>query len=88
LGKSGDLVILTLFGTGWRGRSSLQWVQVQILGPPLEVLYAGPQGEFAGLDQINVRLPSEPVARVVQELRLWVDGQPANPVVISLEQKP
>jgi uncharacterized protein (TIGR03437 family) len=85
LGAPGDRVILTLFGTGIRGRSSLQAVQASIVGPPLEVLYAGPQGDFVGLDQINIRLPENPFVRDVQELRLMIDGRPANPVLIHLQ---
>jgi uncharacterized protein (TIGR03437 family) len=85
LGGPGDQVVLTLFGTGIRGRSSLAAVEASIIGPPLEVLYAGPQGGFVGLDQVNIRLPANPVARVVQELRLVVDGRVANPVVINLQ---
>jgi uncharacterized protein (TIGR03437 family) len=82
---AGYQVVLSLYGTGIRGRSSLQAVQASIIGPPLEVLYAGPQGEFVGMDQLNVRLPAEPVVRDVQQLRLVVDGRPANPVVVHLK---
>jgi len=85
LGSPGDQVVLTLFGTGIRGRSSLEAVQASIIGPPLEVLYAGPQGEFVGLDQVNVRLPAEPIVRDVQQLRLVIDGRLANPVLIHLK---
>jgi uncharacterized protein (TIGR03437 family) len=85
LGGPGDRVVLTLFGTGIRGRSSVDSVQASIIGPPLEVLYAGPQGEFVGLDQVNVRLPADPFVRDVQELRLVIDGRAANPVMIHLK---
>jgi uncharacterized protein (TIGR03437 family) len=85
LGGPDDQVVLTLFGTGIRGRSSLQAVQASITGPPLEVLYAGPQGEFVGLDQVNVRLPTQPIVRDVQELRLVIDGRVANPVLIQFK---
>ena len=85
LGDPDDQVVLTLFGTGIRARSSLQAVQASIIGPPLEVLYAGPQGEFVGLDQVNVRLPTQPIVRDVQELRLVIDGRVANPVLIQFK---
>jgi len=52
-----DQLFLVLFGTGMRFRSSLSNVSVKIGGIDAPVEYAGPQGEFAGLDQINVRLP-------------------------------
>ena len=85
LGQPGDQVVLALFGTGIRGRSSLQGIEASVIGPPLEVLYAGPQGEFVGLDQINVRLPADPFVRDVQEFRLVIDGRLANPVLIHLK---
>lgn len=46
---------IALFGTGWR--NSLP-VTVRINGQPATVEYAGPAGDFPGLDQINVRLPA------------------------------
>jgi uncharacterized protein (TIGR03437 family) len=85
LGSPGDQVVLTVFGTGIRGRSSLQSIQASIAGPPLEVLFAGPQGEFVGLDQVNLLLPAVPFVRDVQELRLVIDGRWANPVLIQLK---
>nr|MCU0229661.1 hypothetical protein [Bryobacterales bacterium] len=48
-------VFLILFGTGFRGNTSLPVVNVG--GFPAEVVYAGPQASFAGLDQINIRIP-------------------------------
>ena len=58
LGRDTDEVSLVLFGTGWRFRSSLANVFIVIGGTVLPVQYAGPQGEFSGLDQINVRISS------------------------------
>lgn len=46
--------VIAIFGTGWR--NSLP-VQVTIGGRACVVEYAGAAGGFAGLDQINVRLP-------------------------------
>ena len=85
VGGPGDEVVLTLFATGIRGRTSLGAIQATVISPPLDVLYAGPQGEFVGLDQINIRLPRDPFVRDVQELRLLIDGRLANPVVIHLK---
>jgi uncharacterized protein (TIGR03437 family) len=57
LGPENDQVILILFGTGLRNRSSLGAASVIIGGLPAPVRYVGPQGAFAGVDQINLRLP-------------------------------
>ncbi|HEX4948650.1 MAG TPA: hypothetical protein VFZ34_18385 [Blastocatellia bacterium] len=68
-------VYVSLFGTGWRfanasqGGKSLEFVSeiavprntvtVEVNRQPVEVLYAGAQPEYLGLDQINIKLPRE-----------------------------
>ena len=47
---------------------------------PGTVTYAGPQGSFPGLDQVNVLLPSTFTGMGVQNLTLTVNGSTANPV--------
>jgi uncharacterized protein (TIGR03437 family) len=51
------------------------------------VTYAGPQGTYAGLDQVNVQLPSGVAAAgpgtIV--LQLTVDRQPSNQVTLSIQ---
>ncbi len=51
----GQSSVIALFGTGWR--NSLP-VSIKINGQAATVEYAGASGGFAGLDQINVRLPA------------------------------
>ena len=51
-----EQVFLLLYGTGFRHHSGLNNVNVTINGADAEVLFAGAQGEFVGLDQCNVRL--------------------------------
>ncbi len=51
-----DTLIIELFGTGIRHRSSLSTVTASVKGQNLQVQYAGPQGD-PGLDQINVLIP-------------------------------
>jgi uncharacterized protein (TIGR03437 family) len=57
-------------------------VSVTIGGEPVEVLYVGPQGQFPGLDQINVRVPARLAGRGNVEVRLSVEGRMANPVTV------
>jgi uncharacterized protein (TIGR03437 family) len=71
---------LELYGTGIRGRSGLQGVTATIAGRNAEVLFAGPQGHFAGLDQVNVKVPAELAAGQLVQLQLTVDGRRANAV--------
>lgn len=80
-----DEVYLLLFGTGLQHRASLETVKAIIGGVEAEVLYAGPQGAFVGLDQINVRLPHSLMGRGEVNLVLVVDGQPANTVRIKVQ---
>lgn len=83
LGGTGDQVFLLLFGTGLRFRSALSSVTATIGGVPVETLYAGAQGAFQGLDQINLRLPGNLAGRGEVDVRLVVDGNTANIVRLS-----
>jgi uncharacterized protein (TIGR03437 family) len=56
-GPPSDELFLVVFGTGIRGRSSPRAVKALVDNVELAVEYVGPQGEFAGIDQINIRLP-------------------------------
>jgi len=52
-----DELFLEIFGTGLRFRSTLSDVIGAIAGTAVPVEYVGPQSEFPGLDQINLRIP-------------------------------
>ncbi len=81
-----DQIYLVLFGTGIRNRASLANVEVALNGSiKAEVLYAGPQGNFVGLDQLNILLPqirNTPMA----DLIVVVDGKPSNKVQLVFKQ--
>ena len=51
-------------------------------GINVPVTYAGAQGTFAGLDQVNVSLPAELAGRGLVDIVLTVDGQQANTLQI------
>ena len=84
LGAATDQVILELFGTGIRGRSALTAVTATIGGQAAEVQYAGPQGGFAGLDQVNIRVPRGLAVRGAVDVILVVDGKTANTVTVNI----
>jgi uncharacterized protein (TIGR03437 family) len=84
LGAATDQVILELFGTGIRGRSALTAVTAKIGGQDAEVQYAGPQGGYAGLDQVNIRVPRSLAGRGNVDVVLTVDGKTANAVTIKV----
>lgn len=84
LGMDDDRVFLVLYGTGLRLRSSEANVRAQIGGFELPVLYAGPQGVFAGLDQINIELPRALAGLGEIEITLIADGVATNLVQINI----
>jgi uncharacterized protein (TIGR03437 family) len=76
---------LNLFGTGIRNRSSLSSVIVTIQGNSVPVLFAGPQGYYVGLDQVNVAVPLSLRGSGETDLVLTVDGQAANTVRVNIQ---
>ena len=76
---------LTLFGTGIRFRNTSLPVTAQIGGTEVEVLYAGEQKEFVGLDQVNLRLTPTLVGRGQVDIVLFIEGRTTNPLTISFK---
>ena len=85
LGAQSDQVFLLLFGTGCKQRSSLAGVTVEIGGTPVETSYVGPQGDFVGLDQINLRLLRSFAGRGEVQIRMVIDGKSANLVTVTMK---
>ena len=81
LGGSGEQIYLQLYGTGLRGGSAVATVggvSVPVAGPV-------PQGEFTGLDQVNLGpLPSTLAGRGELEISLIVAGKPSNIVTVNI----
>jgi len=88
LGSATDSVYLSLYGTGIRNLSSgsavLATIDWEFSAP---VTYAGAQGTYAGVDQVNVELPKglASVAPGTIVLQLTVDGQPSNQVTLAIQ---
>jgi uncharacterized protein (TIGR03437 family) len=76
--------VLQLFGTGMDALSAGE-VQVTLAGLPGSVTYAGPQGSFVGLDQINVVIPSSLAASGSIPIVLTAEGQTANTVNVTVK---
>ncbi|MEK7829485.1 MAG: M36 family metallopeptidase [Acidobacteriota bacterium] len=88
--------ILVLYATGVRrvpaanpndGNGVAESVTVTIDGRAANVLYAGAQGSFAGLDQINVEFPTALAGQGARrvEVVVTVGGVTANRVTIQLK---
>ena len=84
MGGATDSVFLTLFGTGLRKNSGLANVRASIGGATVAVVFAGAQGEFAGLDQVNLQLPASLRGRGDVSIGLTVDGQTSNSVTVNV----
>jgi uncharacterized protein (TIGR03437 family) len=85
LGPESDQLFLILFGSGLRNRSALSAVTARIGGVDVETLFAAPQGDFAGLDQVNLRLPRSLAGRGDVDIALNVNSVPANTVRIAIK---
>jgi uncharacterized protein (TIGR03437 family) len=92
LGPATDMVVIVLYGTGFRFRSGLDQVSVRFTSensttPPVaaEVQFAGPAPGFAGLDQLNFVLPRSLAGRGLLDLQLTVEGKTANLVKLNVK---
>ncbi|MGE0127070.1 MAG: S8 family serine peptidase [Blastocatellales bacterium] len=85
LGNASDQVFLLLFGTGLRFLSAQSAATCSIGGVNSEVLFAGAQGDFVGLDQMNVRLARSLIGSGEVDLVVTVDGNAANTARINVK---
>jgi uncharacterized protein (TIGR03437 family) len=82
LGPPDDRVFLVLYGTGIQHAVSLTATQN---GVTLPVLFFGPQGQYAGLDQINIALPRSLAGAGLVSIIVSADGEAANPVTVAIQ---
>ncbi len=85
IGNATDQLFLLAFGTGFRNGTGLANVSATIGGTSAAVSYAGTQGNFVGLDQANIRIPSSLAGRGEVNVVLSVDGKSSNAVVINVK---
>jgi uncharacterized protein (TIGR03437 family) len=76
--SSAAQAVAVLYGTGIRNRSSLSAVTVTVGPTSVPAIYAGTQGQFEGLDQVNFQLPASLIGQGVVDLTIRVDGQQSN----------
>ena len=93
-------VYVSLFGTGWRfanqtqGGKALEFVSevaaprntvtVELNRQPVEVLYAGAQSEYLGLDQINLKLPRD-LKPGLYPMVIKIGDQMSNEVLLRVQ---
>jgi uncharacterized protein (TIGR03437 family) len=81
---SGGPTYLTLFGTGFQAAGT-SGVTVTVNGQPATVVYAGPQGTLAGIDQVNVLLPQSLAGKGNVNILLTASGVQANGAQITVQ---
>jgi uncharacterized protein (TIGR03437 family) len=84
LGPPEEQIFLVLFGTGIRNYSLMRNVKATLAGVEAEVHYAGPQGQYVGLDQVNIKVPRSALVSGEVDLVLSVDGIKSNPVRVHI----
>ncbi len=82
LGPATDDVILLLYGTGIRNASA---VTATIGGVKADVLGFVAQGQYAALDQVNVRIPRSLIGKGDANVVLTVDGYKTNVATINVK---
>jgi uncharacterized protein (TIGR03437 family) len=82
MGEATDQIFLVLYGTGIRFNSGVNSILATVGGLSGEVFYAGPAPGFAGVDQINLRLPRQLVGRGEVTLTLTASARESNTVSI------
>jgi uncharacterized protein (TIGR03437 family) len=83
-GPETDQLFLVLYGTGIRFATATNRVVVQIGGVTVPTAFAGPQGQFTGVDQINAGpLPRSLAGRGEVDVVVIVDTVNANTVRVA-----
>lgn len=85
LGVESDVIVLALFGTGWRTPPPATTVAVKIAGIECPVEYAGPQPTSEGLDQLNVRLPRALIGKGDVIVEVQFNSTKANSVQLKIK---
>ncbi len=85
LGEEGDQVFLLLYGTGFRHHGDLAGVTVKLGEVETAALFAGGRREYAGLDQLNLRIPRSLAGRGEVDVALNVNGHESNRVKVHIK---
>jgi uncharacterized protein (TIGR03437 family) len=84
MGSSTDQVYLVLYGSGLQAAGT-SGVTATVNGATAQVVYAGPQTTFPGLDQVNLILPSSLAGKGNVNVQITASKIPANPVQITIQ---
>jgi uncharacterized protein (TIGR03437 family) len=83
LGSPSDQAYLSLYCSGVRAHRTS--VSVIVGATTIAAMYAGPQNQFPGMDQVNIQLPRSLSGAGLVNVRLVVDGADSNPVEVQIQ---
>jgi penicillin amidase len=83
-GPDAEQCYLVLYGYGLRQPAAAAGVKVYVDDTILEALYAGAQGAYADLDQVNALLPRSLAGRGEVDVWVGIEGRTSNRVRILL----
>jgi uncharacterized protein (TIGR03437 family) len=84
MGSSTDQVFLVLYGSGLQAAGTTG-ITATVNGISAQVVYAGPQGSFPGLDQVNLLLPASLAGKGNVNVQLTANGILANSVQVTIQ---
>jgi uncharacterized protein (TIGR03437 family) len=84
IGTGAEKTYLVLYATGVRKRNANAAVTAQIGDVTVPVEYAGAQGQFVGLYQINILLPPSLRGKGLVNVTITMDGKTTNAVQINI----
>jgi uncharacterized protein (TIGR03437 family) len=73
---------VTLYASGIRGA---QDVQVYVAGQSVPVIFAGAQGQYAGLDQVNITIPRALAGTGEASVYVVADGKTSNMTTLNIQ---
>jgi len=82
VGSAGEQATLVLYGTGLNNAAN---VSATIGGVSAQVSYAGPQGTYSGLDQINVAIRASVAGKGKVDVIITAAGKASNPVNVTFQ---
>ncbi|MBS1788624.1 MAG: hypothetical protein JST85_12925 [Acidobacteria bacterium] len=84
LGPDTDLVVLLVFGTGFRAAAQSA-TSATIGGTAATIVGTAPVADFAGLDQANILVPRSLIGRGLVDVVFTANGKTANTVQINIK---
>lgn len=76
---------LELYGTGIRNNGGTGSLGAAVGPANTPVVYAGPQSQYEGMDQVNLKIPTSLQGAGSVPVTLLIDGLPANTVTVTFQ---